>query len=116
MLMVLFILFIISVLGMGIILVRHRKHGHNNLLHYMKKSCNIDSIAFEKKLEKTSKKARGLIDVSKKSSQKIAKNVHKSTSYLVHSSKKKIRKTLFKTKHTGVVSDFISYLKDHSKK
>lgn len=116
MLQVLLILLFLSILGIGVILVQERKHRDRILLHYLKKSCNIDSIVFEKNLRYTKKMVYRFLIRLHMFFQTTMIRIHTLGKAIVYSSKKKIRQTLFRTHKKGVVSDFISYMKDTSHK
>jgi len=105
------IIFLISLTGLLIIFIILKKRTSKELLHYIKKSCNIDSIRFEKKV-------LFIVFYLKKLTLRIYSKIKRIVllffTYvrsLLSKTRAIIRKKLFSQKEHNKISEFISQLK-----
>ena len=105
------ILFLISIVGIIILCFINKKNGTKKLLHYTLKSCNIDSIKFEKRF----KLIVLIFNNNSKKTVSYLKRIfqlsinHKNN--MINGVKKNIRKRLFSTERDEKVSEYISEIK-----
>ena len=104
-------LFILSILALVILVTVLKKNESKKLLHYIEKSCNIDSVRFEKRslylFYFIRKQVRALLRQSEKLFYKLTHHKEKT----LHTIKRSVRKKLFVQGHKQNVSEFISKLK-----
>ena len=105
------ILFLVSLIGIIFLYFRTSKKDLKKVLHGIRKSCNIDSIRFEKRF-------LFFVFFIKKQFLKIFSKIklifynfinHKNI--VIHKTKKNIRKKLFVSEQKEKVSEFISEMK-----
>jgi len=109
--MIFIILFAISIVGIIFFVYLSKKNDSKNLLHNIKKSCNIDSVRFEKRLlflrYFIKKNISLFLEKSKHTFYTLTHHKEKG----IHIVKKTIRKKLFNQDDNTAVSEFISKLK-----
>lgn len=109
--MLFIILLGIALIGILFFHYKTRKNENKKLLHRIKKSCNIDSVRFEKRLLFLSyfikKSSISILHSGKLILTKIIYHKNKIVDIL----KKSIRKKLFEKQEKEKVSDFISEMK-----
>lgn len=86
-----------------------------NTLHYIQKSCNIDSVRFEKQLTLLQHKVKKQISYLKKIITKIKQESYFLIEKLVKKIKLLIRKKLFQSKEKKQTSSFIEEIKNNIK-
>lgn len=109
--MILIVIFIISIVGLIFFTHLSRRNDSKNLLHNIKKSCNIDSVRFEKHLLFLKYFIKNnilkFLSKSKKTFYKLIHHKEKGIRVV----KKTIRKKLYNQDNKTKVSEFMSKLK-----
>lgn len=106
------IIFILSITSVLFLYKKEAKKQNITLLHYIQKSCNIDSVQFENNTKSFQKWLYKRVLTLKKISQEITKVIHYIQKSIIDHSKRRIRKKLFHA-HTAKTSPFISEIKNN---
>ena len=106
------ILFLISLLGIIILALIYKKNNKSEkLLHSLCKSCNIDSVKFEKRLKLFISYIKKVIEKTNSFLKKIFRKVSIYKNNFLNYTKQGIRKKLFKKQKVEKVSEYISEIK-----
>ncbi|MGB0925206.1 MAG: hypothetical protein ACPGTS_00680 [Minisyncoccia bacterium] len=105
------LLFLISATGFVILFIIERKKTQENMLHYIKKSCNIDSIQFENNIILVKNTIKNIVFKIRMRIKKTLLILRHYFVKIVTSIKMFIRKKLVVTQQQEQVSDFISEMK-----
>lgn len=106
------ILFIISLVAIFILYYGQEKGNRKKLLHSISKSCNIDSVKFEKKVYFVYFSLRKLTRKILSTSKRYFRKFSKFGKNILTSIKKKVRKKLFSEGQIDYPSNHISHIKD----